>query len=1158
MAAETANGISCPGCSCPAIPGEQYCRGCGIWLIGWQAAELRWLAAELRRVDEARTLLISRRARLLDELARLPRHQPEDGWTVAPARSVAPSRRTRSPELSGRTAARLLLGAGAALVVIAATIFTVAGWREIGPLGRSALLLVATALVLTAPVPLMRRGLNATAEAVAAAGLAMTIGDAALVQELAGGRPGPLGLAAYCAALAVMWAGYGRAAKLTGPRVAAIGLAQIPVPLAIVGLVGLTGESAPPLAGPVSVGLVLVASGDVLFAAALARREDPGRPSGRRQQPVRRMAADAAVAMWLSGVLAAAAALAVAPGRPSAPWLASAFAAAAVVGFAGPARSADLGWLARPAAAASGALAAVGLAIPASEVIPGDGGLAAFAACGFGVSGLALAARKRTNAQSGQLGLLAGGSMAMLAGASLLAAPAALAALFGRPDVLHVWSGYRPHAEGIAAMPGWPGGGWPSGLAVTGTLALLSLACLVALRTAAIPLRLRRLTGSSGLAAGALAAGSIPASTHLTGWAALSILTSAAAVLLLASSAIADMAPAAVAAASAAALALSAAWWSLAAPAATIAELAALAIIGCLAAVHARDGFTAALSTAWTLVAAAGFAWAVPLACRWPARDAAFAALGVAVAAIGAATALRRVRPVHSAVLDLCAGPIILLSAISTADQPGTAAVMAAVAALVASGTAWLRAGWRRVIAVLAAGSAVVTAVTAQWRPLAHALLVPVQITTHPWQRRDLHSLAGHPPGLALALVVLTIVLAALVSAAGAWQGNGRKSVDAIAFALPILASPIGVAGLSSGIRYLVVIAVMLTMTTVLTVWAAFSHSPAPAGAAVICAAMTFAWALEAPAPTLAVLGCLTVAYVCCAWRARLTAVRVAAGCLSVLGAAALAWCAVLAAGWPSWQAGVAALGVAAGAQVAAAGLGFTRRGALPAEAALDEQVPDRRAVLGLGVEMAAWLITAVGVGACLQRAWPTVLALAIAGATCLGVAVRASRRSVVWAGLTLCYLAWCLGLATAGVAVAEAYTGPGAAIALIVGWRASARRPRLHSWLAYGPGLSLLLLPSLVLAWQGPGWIRPVLVGLAATGVAMAGARARRQAPLLTGAIVTVLDAGRQLAPAFVRLVPGWIPVAVLGAALLWAGATYEARLRDLNTIRRSLAAMS
>jgi hypothetical protein len=105
-------------------------------------------------VDVARTWLISRRAALLDELASLARQpgpapaprlpSPPVPATVAhatpePARMPAgfaawPPRHW--PEVSGRTAARLLLAAGAALVAIAATIFTVAGWSRIGPLGR--------------------------------------------------------------------------------------------------------------------------------------------------------------------------------------------------------------------------------------------------------------------------------------------------------------------------------------------------------------------------------------------------------------------------------------------------------------------------------------------------------------------------------------------------------------------------------------------------------------------------------------------------------------------------------------------------------------------------------------------------------------------------------------------------------------------------------------------------------------------------------------------------------------------------------------------------------------------------------------------------------------------------------------------------------------
>ncbi|HET7016558.1 MAG TPA: hypothetical protein VFI65_21730, partial [Streptosporangiaceae bacterium] len=102
------------------------------------------------------------------------------------------------------------------------------------------------------------------------------------------------------------------------------------------------------------------------------------------------------------------------------------------------------------------------------------------------------------------------------------------------------------------------------------------------------------------------------------------------------------------------------------------------------------------------------------------------------------------------------------------------------------------------------------------------------------------------------------------------------------------------------------------------------------------------------------------------------------------------------------------------------------------------------------------------------------------------------------------------------------------------------------------------LLLPSLITAWHTHGWIRPTALGLAAAAVTLAGAKLRLKAPLLIGATVAVLDAGDQLAPDVRRLtelLPGWVPFAVIGAALLWVGATYEARLANLAKLRHTLA---
>ena len=870
------------------------------------------------------------------------------------------------------------------------------------------------------------------------------------------------------------------------------------------------------------------------------------------------------------------------------PWLAAVvFTVAASVGIAGPARSRPMSALAGPAAAISGALLAIGLSIPVTVIVPGSWGLSAVAAASVVVSAVALAAGQRATGQAADGGpagampdteapaltrknLVATGSAAMLAGTGLISAPAALAGLVPPNRPLAGWSGYagRAHPGVAAGLPAWPGL-----QAATAVLALAGLACWLApaglLRKFRVPVR------AAGLIAAALAVGSVPAAAHLTGWAALAALTVAAVSLLgvgivLGDRALGvgtvpgdpvlgDRALGGVSDVGSTVLAATATLWSLTAPAPTIAELAVLTVVFCLAAGLARNTLTAILSTAGALAAAAGLACAVPLACGSSARYAAFAALAVAVAAIGTATALRAARPVQCVVLDLGAGVIALLCAAMTAGRADTRAVLAATAALAASGTAWLRAGRRQVIALAAAACAALVALATQWRLLEPALLALGRMIAHSWQGHDLlHSAAGSS-GLPLAVAVLAGCLGAVVTGTGAWRGSGRASLDAVAVALPIVAAPAGL--LARGLSYWLTVVALLVLTLALTAWAARGQSLAPAGAALVGALLTVAWALAAPLPTLIVLGCLTIAYPVCAWRSSLAGVRVAAGCLSVLAAAALAECLVLAAGRPAWQAGLAVLAVAAAAQAAAAAL--DRRSSLvrPARTAAAQPEPDVWRLTGLAIEITAWVATVAGVGQCLITLETASLALAAAGLICLGVSARAVRRRVLWAGLALGEAAWCYWLIAAGVGAPEAYTMPAALTVILFGWRQSVRDRQASSWLAYGPGLALLLLPSLAVVWQSAGWIRPLLLGLAATCLALAGARWGQQAPLLAGAVVAVLDAGRELAPAVLGLVhglPGWIPIAALGTTMLWAGATYEARLRNLSAIRSRLAAMS
>src|SRR5262249_6481632 len=124
-----------------------------------------------------------------------------------------------------------------------------------------------------------------------------------------------------------------------------------------------------------------------------------------------------------------------------------------------------------------------------------------------------------------------------------------------------------------------------------------------------------------------------------------------------------------------------------------------------------------------------------------------------------------------------------------------------------------------------------------------------------------------------------------------------------------------------------------------------------------------------------------------------------------------------------------------------------------------------------VGTEITAWLAGAAGTAQCLNRPGPASLALAISGLTALAVAIRPSRRRALWAGSAVSRAAWCVGLAGAGARAPGPYTLPVAVAGLAIGWRVDRTRQDARSWLCYGPGVALLLLPSLVAVWSGPGW---------------------------------------------------------------------------------------
>lgn len=231
----------------------------------------------------------------------------------------------------------------------------------------------------------------------------------------------------------------------------------------------------------------------------------------------------------------------------------------------------------------------------------------------------------------------------------------------------------------------------------------------------------------------------------------------------------------------------------------------------------------------------------------------------------------------------------------------------------------------------------------------------------------------------------------------------------------------------------------------------------------------------------------------------------------------------------------------------------------VPATAALlAGRLGDSRATVPVEAAGAAAGLLAIALAATDLPLLATVLALC--GVITAGTAIRTDRRPAGYVAAALFLAAAWVRLAGWEVDTPEAYTLPVTIPALLVGALRHRRAPQTSSWTAYAPGLAATLVPSLFAAWGDPHWTRPLLLGVAALLVTLAGARHHLQAPLLLGGSVLLLDALHELAPYLVQVtdaLPRWVPPALAGLLLLALGATYEHRLRDARKMRHFLGNM-
>jgi hypothetical protein len=178
------------------------------------------------------------------------------------------------------------------------------------------------------------------------------------------------------------------------------------------------------------------------------------------------------------------------------------------------------------------------------------------------------------------------------------------------------------------------------------------------------------------------------------------------------------------------------------------------------------------------------------------------------------------------------------------------------------------------------------------------------------------------------------------------------------------------------------------------------------------------------------------------------------------------------------------------------------------------------------------------------------------------GVAWRRAPFTPVveWVGLGFAAATALIGMPVGALDPIEFGTLP-IAIALIVGGALHlARNPHARSWPHLGPGILVLLVPSLI-ATTGdrPVW-RLVALGVAAVAVLVVGAVRRLQAPFILGAVVALIHAIATFSTE-IRLVyeavPWWLWLGIGGVLLIVLAARYEKRIKNLRDTALKIAAL-
>ncbi|MDR7281005.1 SCO7613 C-terminal domain-containing membrane protein [Catenuloplanes atrovinosus] len=1068
-----------------------------------------------------------------------------------PAAPTPPERPSR-PETSTRTVQNVLFILGGLLLGTAAIVFTTIAWATFGLAGRAAILATVTALTLAAPLVALRRKLTATAETFAALGLLLILldGYAAWYVNLLGvAALDPeryAGVVALVAALVA--AGYGWATGLTGPRLAAMLLAQPVLPLVL------------PRTG--AYGTALVLAGVAAIDLAAARFPVPVRPAARTDDPAVRgglrtlawvlfggwlVAASAAAlfalvpedgvpaivaptALLAVGLLLVVASLVAGVARLQAVASGVLVVLVAIAATRPAVEYGDRFWLVTGTAVLTVLGLAVWLVLPRlpEPIRPGPRTGALIVLCGtyLALATVTAVAVLVTIAQAGETGRI-DAMMDWQVPLALVTLPLVIAPLLGwyTPRVFVPANAEAPPAPATGKPWRWGGGwrGWHDPVIVAAAMGVVSLPVGFTMPMAA--------AAALDLAAGA--------------------------VLLLTAARERFARSVVVRSVAGASLVLVALAMSAGRPRIFAVLLPAAVLLGVAVALTAyrRNPRLGRLTLGVALTAVPFAAVAVlagtsnrvgdPLWGDAAASAASRLAFAAGAVVLVATAAVRRWWPAYLGAATVASGLVVIYVGLPPDAGRDPRELYAAGALLLTAVAAYaFTAEWGRALLALTglplagavllhAGDAILTVVVAPYTWLGRGWserptgtgLSPDALTLPTWSQ-----------AVAVALLVPVVFLAVLTA------GRTRRWALLGAAATAALTLLTGLA--AAGAPWPAIPAVALTAGLAALLAAAWVPRSAallvPVG--IVLKGAGLAGASPRPATTLAALGLSLIVGVVIGVTGRGLRSRLSGWLGAVLAAVALAGTTGAAADLPLRVTALAVLGVA----VAALALGALLRRPRPAEATAVEVAAHATAVvafllvLGVDLRYAAvvallWSI-ALGVRA-IPGPWRWALGLIAAG----------------WL-LT----AWWLLLGSTGIGVWEAYTLPTALVAAVVGLLAARARPALSSWRAYTVCLVAALLPSLAAVLLGDAsWQRRLLLGLGAIALVLGGSIRRRQSPVILGGGTLLVLSVTEVARVW-DLLPRWLPFAIGGLVLLTLAITYERRLRDLTRLRAAVDRMT